>query len=329
MNVDTEHDASGGPEERRKKKRYIPHLAEFYFRPTYDWSMGEAHELYENSPRFIGDFEIDTIYFGDCISGMARMPQESVDLAIADPPFGIDFDGMSGAYNRDSSLVVEGYGEVSEPYEEFTQKWIREVARVLRPTGSAYVFSGWTNLEPVLTSARNAGLHLLNHIVWHYSFGVYTRKKFVTSHYHILLLVKDYEDYMFNKIENYPQDVWILNRPYHHGRIKNGTKLPTELVRRCIDYSSRPGDVVLDPFMGNGTTAVAARGSFRHFLGFEINPQLQPIIMDAVEKVAPGEFYRPYAERLPSIDELAQRYPRAYREYLIREGLASRSEGSE
>ncbi|MHA1770826.1 MAG: DNA-methyltransferase [Candidatus Thorarchaeota archaeon] len=322
MNVDTDpHNAerTGG---QRKRRKYIPHLAEFYFRPTFDWTMDEARRLYEQASSHVGPFEIDTIYFEDCVSGMARMPQGSVDLVIADPPFGIDFDGRSGVYNRDSSLVIEGYGEVSEEYGGFTRSWLQEVARILSPTGSAYIFSGWTNLEAVLTAARIAGLHILNHLVWHYSFGVYTRKKFVTSHYHVLLLVKNEEEYMFNKIENYPQDVWILNRPYHHGRAKNGTKLPVELVQRCIDYSSRPGDLVFDPFMGNGTTAVAAKGSYRHFLGFELNPQLREIIDSAVLKVRPGQFYVPYSERLPSIEELARKYPRAYKEYLQREGLS-------
>ncbi len=321
MTVDSEGGHSKDDARRKKRRRYIPHLAEFYFKPTYDWSIEDARKLFEETPPLLGPYEIDRVYYENCISGLKRLPARSIDLVIADPPFGIDFDGKSGAYNRDESLVISGYYEVSEAYEEFTQEWLHEVSRVLTQTGSAYVFSGWTNLEAVLRGARLANLHLLNHIIWHYSFGVYTRRKFVTSHYHALLLVKDQNDYMFNKIENYPQDVWILNRQYHQGRQKNGTKLPIELVQRCIDYSSKPGDVVLDPFMGNGTTAVVAIGSWRHFLGFEINPQMRRVIDTELSNVVPGLFYTPYTERLPTIEELAERYPRAYKEYLRREGL--------
>ncbi|MHA1248031.1 MAG: DNA-methyltransferase [Candidatus Thorarchaeota archaeon] len=307
----------------RRRRKYIPHLAEFYFRPTHDWTSEEARALFDAARNTIGPYTLDRVYYMDCIQGMSSLPTESIDLVIADPPFGIDFDGKSSMYNRDSGLVVSGYGEVTEEYERFTLRWLTHVTRVLSPSGSAYVFSGWTNLEAILTAARVSGLHLLNHIIWHYPFGVFTRRKFVTSHYHILLLVRDPQKYMFNKIENYPQDVWVLRRPYRPGRLKNGTKLPIELVQRCIDYSSRPGDVVLDPFMGNGTTAVAARGSWRHFIGFEINNDLQPIIDAEIAGVEPGQFYIPYRDRLPTIRELAEKYPRAFKEYLRREGLTA------
>jgi hypothetical protein len=86
-----------------------------------------------------------------------------------------------------------------------------------------------------------------------------------------------------------------------------------------VDYSSRPGDIVLDPFMGNGTTAIAAKSSFRHFIGFEINDQLKPLLEDEISKVEIGQAYVPYSERLPTIEELSERYPQAYREYLRRE----------
>ncbi|MHA2286525.1 MAG: DNA-methyltransferase [Candidatus Thorarchaeota archaeon] len=156
-------------------------------------------------------------------------------------------------------------------------------------------------------------------MVWHYPFGVYTKKRFVTSHYHLLLLVKDSKDYFFNKLEHYPEDVWSIKRQYQAGELKNGTKLPLEVVTRCIDFSSRPGDIVLDPFMGNGTTAVAAKRNWRHFLGFEINKQMRPIIDRETKKARLGESYTPYSDRLPTIEDLGRMYPRAYREYLKRE----------
>ncbi|UCH05915.1 MAG: site-specific DNA-methyltransferase [Candidatus Thorarchaeota archaeon] len=251
---------------------------------------------------------------------MGRLPDGSIDLVIADPPFGIDFDGKSGAYNRDASLVVEGYEEVSESYDEFTKSWIREIPRVLKSDGSAFIFSGWTNLEPVLREVREAGLTTLNHIVWHYPFGVFTRRRFVTSHYHVIFLANNPQNYFFNKVEHYPEDVWAVKRKYRTREVKNSTKLPTDVVMRCIDFSSKPGDIVLDPFMGNGTTAVAAKCSWRHFIGFEINPELETVIDDELASVELGEAYIPYGERLPTIEQLAEKYPVAYREFLRREG---------
>jgi DNA modification methylase len=104
------------------------------------------------------------------------------------------------------------------------------------------------------------------------------------------------------------------------GQKKNSTKLPIEVVRRCIDFSSKPGDIVLDPFMGNGTTAVAAKASWRHFIGFEVNNELSQIIESDLDATQLGDNYIPYRKRLPSIQELAKRYPRAYQEYLKETG---------
>ena len=222
-------------------------------------------------------------------------------------------------YNRDEKLVIEGYEETDQSYHLFTTKWIDELPRIMKQRSSAYVFSGWTNLDAVLGAARNAGLVTLNHLIWHYPFGVYTKKRFVTSHYHIVLLVKNPRRYFFNKIENYPEDVWSVKRRYRTGLAKNATTLPLEVVTRCIDFSSKPGDIVLDPFMGNGTTAVAAKKNFRRFIGFEINKNLRTLLEKEIAKVDPGESYIPYADRLPTKEELAKKYPKAYREYTRRE----------
>ncbi|MHA1925396.1 MAG: DNA methyltransferase [Candidatus Thorarchaeota archaeon] len=318
MTVHSEEGEEESPP-RRRSKRYIPNLAEFYFKPTYDWTIDEAKSLYETRDAVSQDTKLNTVFYEDCIQGMRKIPEGSVNLVIADPPFGIDFDGKSSVYNRDERLVIEDYEEVNGSYTEFTQKWIRELPRVLKDEGSAYIFSGWTNLEPVLSSAREVGLSTLNHIVWHYPFGVFTKRRFVTSHYHVVLLVKNPKSYFFNKIEHYPEDVWPVKRRYRAGEIKNSTKLPIEVVHRCIDFSSKPGDLVLDPFMGNGTTAVAAKSSWRHFIGYEINERLKPVIESEVASIEVGECYTPYDTRLPSIDELAEAYPNAYREYLRRE----------
>jgi len=315
-------DTDRGKKDKSRKgraKRYVPNLAEFYFKPTIDWSREDARLLYDGTKSPSPKFELDAIRFEDCVSGMKELPDACIDLVIADPPFGIDFDGKSSVYNRDERLVIEGYEETNESYQEFTSSWLAELPRIMKPESSAYVFSGWTNLDAVLQGARSAGLVTLNHLIWHYPFGVYTKRRFVTSHYHIVVLVKNPKKYFFNKIENYPEDVWLFKRKYRTGQAKNATTLPLDVVTRCVDFSSRPGDIILDPFMGNGTTAVAARSNFRHFIGFEINDQLRPLLEEEIHKTELGETYVPYNERLPTIEELSERYPQAYREYLRRE----------
>ena len=316
----TDTDPKKKDEQRKgRTKRYIPNLAEFYFKPTFDWTREEAEHLHTNTKSPSPDFELDVVRFEDCVMGMKQLPDESIDLVIADPPFGIAFDGKSSVYNRDERLVIEGYEETNESYLEFTTRWLAELPRIMKPETSAYVFSGWTNLDAVLQGAQNAGLVTLNHLIWHYPFGVYTKKRFVTSHYHIVLLVKNPRKYFFNKLENYPEDVWSIKRQYRTGLAKNATKLPLEVVSRCIDFSSKPGDIVLDPFMGNGTTAVAAKLNLRRFIGFEINEKLRPLLEKEIANAKSGESYTPYSERLPTIEDLAETYPKAYREYIRRE----------
>jgi site-specific DNA-methyltransferase (adenine-specific) len=231
--------------------------------------------------------KIDNIYNMDCIEGMKRIPDETVDLVITDPPFAIDFKARKSNYNRTQSRVLEGYNEISkEQYHDFTLRWMREVYRVLKQSGSMFVFSGWNNLKHILIALDEVGFITVNHIIWKYQFGVVTKRKFVTSHYHCLYVCKNdkkrkfFPYSRFKKEEkdqnrnslNYKdrEDVWIINREYWTGDIKTPTKLPKELIRKILQYSSEKGDLVLDPFLGSGQVALVSKMMERHYLGFEV-----------------------------------------------------------
>ena len=301
----------------KKKSKYIPGLAAFYFRPTHPWTKEQAENKY--SEILSEDYNI--IFYEDCIEGMKKLPSKSIDLVIADPPFGLDFTGKESIYNRDKDLVLEDYHEIEKnEYYEFSKAWISQLPRLMKKTSSAAIISGWTNLTDVLLAIKETDLEIINHNIWFYQFGVFTRNKFVTSHYHILWVVKDPNNYFFNKIEHYPLDVWKIKRKYKRGEKKNGTKLPVKLVSRCIHFLSKPGDLILDPFMGNGTTAVCAKGNYRHFIGFEINKKMEPIINHGLSKIELGGLFTPYSEIDPDIEKLKKKYPRAYKVYLRRKG---------
>ena len=224
--------------------------------------------------RSLGIFDADTIYHGNSLELMPKIPDRVIDLIITDPPFAIDFKAQRENYNRTGSNVLEGYQEIPESeYHEFTQRWMAEAARILAPDGSMYVFSGWNRLRDILEGLDTAGFSTINHLVWKYQFGVFTKKKYVTSHYHILFVVKNPKRYTFNKIDHYPEDVWVINREYWKGRMKTPTKLPSELVKKMLMYSSNIGDLVFDPFLGSGTVANVSQKEGRHFLGFEVVPE--------------------------------------------------------
>lgn len=237
----------------------------------------------------IGKFEIDKLYCGDALKLMKEIPDESIDLVLTDPPFAIDFKGRRSNYHRKKERVIEGYSEIpGDEYLDFSLKWIKEAYRILKESGSMYVFSGWNHLKDILIAIDEAKFKTLNHLIWKYQFGVFTKKKFVTSHYHIPLVVKNLKKYKFNKIDHYPEDVLVINRDYWTGKIKTETKLPIELVKKLILYSSDEGDTVFDPFMGSGTTAEGCRLTNRHFLGFEIAPEYVEFANKRLSKIPPS-----------------------------------------
>ena len=295
-----------------RKKPYEAGMAQINFKPKFDWEIAEAKQIYEKSKHLIVS---DLILYKDCINGMKTLSKECFDLIIADPPFGIDFSGKESLYNRKSDFVVDGYSEIKQDYSKFTEDWISELPRLMKPTASAYIFSGFNNLIDVLQAIKNSKLTLINHIIWKYQFGVFTRRKFVISHYHVLFVVKNPKKYFFNKIEHYPLDVWNLPKKYLPNQKKNSTKLPETVVTRAIDFSSKVGDLVFDPFMGNGTTAVCCKMNYRKFFGFEINPNMKEIIDFNLNTVKLGSNYQPYYTYLPTIEELAEKYS-AVRKYL-------------
>ena len=115
----------------------------------------------------------------DCVEGARQYLRDaSVDLIITDPPYGIGGDTLHKHYNRKEEFVLDGYIEVpQEEYYDFTDSWIKEAERVLKPGGSMYIVSGYTNLIHILNALSETQLKEVNHIIWKYNFGVYTKNK--------------------------------------------------------------------------------------------------------------------------------------------------------
>jgi site-specific DNA-methyltransferase (adenine-specific) len=247
-----------------------------------------------------------TFYNEDCISGAKKhIISNSVDLIITDPPYGINGDKLHQHYNRNETFVVSGYVEVpSAEYGEFSQKWIKEAERILKPGGSIYIISGYTNLYHILFALRETCLAEINHIIWKYNFGVYTSKKYVSSHYHILYYQKPGGNRTFNLESrfglkektldntslNYQdrEDVWIINREYKPGQVKNKNELPTALLVKMIQYSSKERDLVCDLFLGGFSTAKVAIGLNRQAMGFEISSLMFDTKIKEMKNIEPG-----------------------------------------
>jgi len=232
---------------------------------------------------------------------MKDIPDNKIDLVITDPPFAINFKSKKANYNRIASRVLPGYNEITkENYYEFTLNWMSQCFRILKEGGSMYVFSGWNNLGDILNAIEKIGFITVNHIIWKYQFGVVTSKKFVTSHYHCLYVCKNNNERKFFPYSRFDknaktsdgkslhyndkEDVWNIKREYWTGDEKTPTKLPAEIIKKILEYSSEEKDVVFDPFLGSGQVAVVSKMLKRKYLGFEIVKEYYNFAKKRLEK---------------------------------------------
>lgn len=223
----------------------------------------------------------------DCIEGSKKhIEDNSVDLILTDPPYGINGNLLHKHYNRNERYVIDGYIEIPQKeYAKFSEEWIKQAERILRPGGSIYIFSGYTNLIDILNALKKTSLKEVNHLIWKYNFGVYTKNKYVSSHYHILYYFKPGGKRTFNTYSRFGQnekdseghslnykdreDVFVINREYKPGQYKNKNELPKELLIKLLQYSSNENDLICDLFLGSFSTAKVAIGLDRYVIGFE------------------------------------------------------------
>lgn len=240
-----------------------------------------------------------SVYNENCIDGMRKyVADETVDMIFTDPPYGIDGDELDVHYNRDESNVVSGYIDVSlKDYAKFSLDWVKECSRVLRPGGSIYIVSGYTNLHHILNALHSTDLVEINHIIAKYSFGVSTKNKFVSSHYHVLFWSKpekgnkkrtfnSYWKYSDQK-DSYHDRLTVQDMPrdYKPGQIKNKNQLSEDFIKKFILYSSNRGDTILDCFGGGMTTGRTALRYGRKFIGFELNKNAYDAFVPTLETV--------------------------------------------
>ncbi len=247
-------------------------------------------------------------YNEDCIEGCQKhIRDDSIDLIITDPPYGINGDTLHGHYNRHEDFVIDGYVEIpQDEYYDFSIKWVQQAERILRPGGSVYVVSGYSNLIDLLNALKQTSLEEVNHLIWKYNFGVYTSKKYVSSHFHILYYIKPGPNVTFNTYCRYGnnektpdgkgshnyrdrEDVWIINKEYKPGQRKNKNELPKALLTKIIQYSSNEGDTVCDLFLGSFSTAKVAIGLNRKAVGFEISQNAFEYQSKEINKIKPGQ----------------------------------------
>lgn len=217
--------------------------------------------------------KVDKIYNMDCIDGMKKIDDESINLVFSDIPFNINIGKRTKS--RHNGFKGKSYKDnlSDKKYFDLINSWIKESHRILKYDGTIIVMTGWTNLKDILNSLDVNNFYILNHCIVKYAFGVYTKKRFVTSHYHIIFATKSNKLWTFNKQKKYDEDVWMMNREFKSKELNHPCPTTYEWVKKIILTSSNENDLILDSFMGTGTTSLACIKTNRHFIGFEISEE--------------------------------------------------------
>jgi len=239
---------------------------------------------------------LNTVFNENALDGFKRIPDASIDLIIADPPYSLGKD-----YGNDSDKLK------SADYLQWTQTWIDAALPKLKPTGSLYIFLTW-RFSPEIFVMLKKRMQMMNEIIWdrrvpsmggsvrsftsvHDTIGFFVNNK---GYYFDLDAVRIPYDAETKKARSRsifvgakwleigynPKDLWSVSRIHKENpeRADHPTQKPLEIIDRMVKASCPPDGIVLDPFMGSGTTAVSAKRCGRNFVGFELNPDYCEII---------------------------------------------------
>ncbi|HEY7750540.1 MAG TPA: site-specific DNA-methyltransferase [Aestuariivirgaceae bacterium] len=233
---------------------------------------------------------LNTILIGDCIGELRKVPTKSVDVIFADPPYNLQLRGE--LYRPDQSkvdAVNEDWDRFSDfaSYDQFSRTWLEECRRVLKDSGTLWVIGSYHNIFRIGTILQDLGYWLLNDVIWRKTNPMpnFRGRRFTNAHETLIWAAKSSEkkSYTFNyeamkalNEELQMRSDWLIAICNGHERLRDAkgdklhpTQKPEALLTRVLIASSNPGDVVLDPFFGTGTTGVVAKRLGRHFIGIE------------------------------------------------------------
>ena len=268
------------------------------------------------TPRRPAQLLVDRILNGDCLAELARLPDASVDLVFADPPYNLQLDGD---LLRPNNTVVDGVHQAWDrfasfaEYDAFSRAWLAECRRVLKPDGALWVIGSYHNIFRIGVALQDLGFWIQNDVVWRKTNPMpnFRGKRLTNAHETLIWAARDkdsratfnYEALKASNDELQMRSDWLMpicSGPERlkddGGRKAHPTQKPEALLHRVIIGTTNAGDVILDPFFGTGTTGAVARRLGRHYIGIERDPdyaaaaaeriaRVQPLAPDAIEIV--------------------------------------------
>ena len=232
---------------------------------------------------------IDTILVGDCIRHMNALPEGSVDLIFADPPYNLQLDqGLTRPDQSKVDAVDDEWDKFDSfaHYDVFTRAWLQAARRALKPDGALWVIGSYHNIFRVGAALQDLNYWLLNDVVWRKSNPMpnFRGTRFTNAHETLIWAARDrksrvtfnYEALKLGNDETQMRSDWLFPICSGGERLKDDadekvhpTQKPEALLYRIINATTKPGDVVLDPFFGTGTTGAVAKKLGRNFIGIE------------------------------------------------------------
>jgi modification methylase len=253
---------------------------------------------------------LNQIIKGDCVHTLESLPERSVDLIFADPPYNLQ---LKQALHRPNMTKVDAVNDhwdqfsSFEAYDEFTRDWLTACKRILKPSGSIWVIGSYHNIYRVGAIMQDLGFWILNDVVWVKTNPMpnFRGVRFTNAHETMIWASTGKRaKYTFNyqamkslNDEKQMRSDWWLSLATGKERLKNGngekvhsTQKPLSLLYRVILSSSNPGDVVLDPFFGSGTTGAVAKALHRNWIGLEREEKYIKAAKKRIKAIQPEKF---------------------------------------
>ena len=251
--------------------------------------------------------QTNRILHGDCLSELAKLPDGSVDLVFADPPYNLQ---LAGDLLRPNDTRVDGVDQAWDKfssfaaYDQFTKAWLAEAQRVLKPNGALWVIGSYHNIFRVGATLQDLGFWIQNDVIWRKTNPMpnFRGKRFTNAHETMIWAARDKKakpTFNYEAMKAFNDDLqmrsdWLIpicSGPERlkddGGRKAHPTQKPEALLHRVILSSTKPGDVILDPFFGTGTTGAVAKRLGRQWIGVERDPDYVAAATERIARVQP------------------------------------------